>query len=550
MLGADLFFCNYFILSEANPADDGSRGSDTRKEVVVDPLTKLALENSVPLFPEQVLENRFVRGMPRGPAAQKLLSEFSSNEDLETYLRESFQKPCILGTDRNTFVVLPSGGESRTRRIATGERQLPNFELECISSSGQIPRPLKFMRDAIAHPSSCQELDPAFQRLPHKQSHGIIVGRLTSSADAHRVASPISQLHHLHIPVLWTHAPFWASQGIKAAANYLRQRSSPLQWHRVFRIAHKAFGSTLGYPGEGPPRKRRGRSVPARVPRDLSQSMHAVTTVQDRAKAVGQLKHYLTSASHPPLDQLVFEVRLLNEACAEFVQHCYDNNESQGTVINALLSLQDTYWGLSHSIVLPWVRISAWQRGEPPELRHARPGMVFRAMISVALLWNWQAWADAALCMFHGLGRPGEVLHATWGDTHFPRMLEPWDVNQRDMGLIRIREPKTRWRGARLQLLLLEDAVILERLKLRKAAMSEEHKIWPFSPLLWSKRMQLILKFLGIPENSSTPACLRAGGATYEYLVHYSVPRLRLKGRGGGLLNGLLITTYRKRRRC
>ena len=61
--------------------------------------------------------------------------------------------------------------------------------------------------------------------------------------------------------------------------------------------------------------------------------------------------------------------------------------------------------------------------------------------------------------MFDTIARPGEVFEATWDDVIFPRNLEPWDLGQRHIGIIRIRNPNTRWRGARQQFLLLEDPV-------------------------------------------------------------------------------------------
>ena len=43
--------------------------------------------------------------------------------------------------------------------------------------------------------------------------------------------------------------------------------------------------------------------------------------------------------------------------------------------------------------------------------------------------------------------------------------------------------------------------------------------------------MQILLSALRFCDVHFTPACLKAGGATYDYLTHFSVPRLRLKGR-------------------
>ena len=133
--------------------------------------------------------------------------------------------------------------------------------------------------------------------------------------------------------------------------------------------------------------------------------------------------------------------------------------------------------------------------------------------------------------MFHGVARPGEIFEANWDDVYFPRAIEPWDVSQRDLGILRIKNPKTRWRSARQQFLLLDDPTVVSYLKHRKSYSPKGTKIWPFSPAVWNTRFQILLTTLGFLEVHYTAACCRAGGTTFDYLCHFSVPRLRLKGK-------------------
>ena len=133
--------------------------------------------------------------------------------------------------------------------------------------------------------------------------------------------------------------------------------------------------------------------------------------------------------------------------------------------------------------------------------------------------------------MFQRIARSGEAFHAFWGEAFFPRGLEPWDQSQRNLGVLRIREPKTRWRGARQQFILIDDIISVEYLEECKSCFRPEDRIWPFTPALWSARLQILLTSLGFYDSHFTPACLRAGGATFDYLSHFSVSRLRFKGR-------------------
>ena len=78
------------------------------------------------------------------------------------------------------------------------------------------------------------------------------------------------------------------------------------------------------------------------------------------------------------------------------------------------------------------------------------------------------------------------------------------------MGLIRVKEPKTRWKSARQQTVIIDDPCVIDYLRWRKdgiASLSE--KVWPHSPALWQKRFLLLQKHLDLPHHY-TAACLRA----------------------------------------
>ena len=142
----------------------------------------------------------------------------------------------------------------------------------------------------------------------------------------------------------------------------------------------------------------------------------------------------------------------------------------------------------------------------------------------------WVAFCDAAFLMFCGLAGPGEEFQAEWEHIYIPRFLEEWDFNQKDSVIVRVEVPRTKWKGARQQFVILEEKKVVRWFKWRRPG-SPPGKLWPFSPTTWGKCLQLILAHLQMPAHVFIPACFRAGGATFDYLFHKSVPRLRLKGR-------------------
>ena len=210
--------------------------------------------------------------------------------------------------------------------------------------------------------------------------------------------------------------------------------------------------------------RRRSQSVPPRPPLDLKEAFHTASTVSGRQKASKLWNKWLEEQNFPPLSLLLSNLRQANEALAEFVQFCYDAEAYQGLCIDALFSTHDEFYECARMSNLPWRRVTAWQRGSPPELRHAVPGFLFRVIRFISLLWRWHHFAATTMIMFHGVARPGEAFGASWNDMFMPRILESWDTSQWHVCITRIREPKTRWRGARPQFLLLEDPEVINYL--------------------------------------------------------------------------------------
>lgn len=94
-----------------------------------------------------------------------------------------------------------------------------------------------------------------------------------------------------------------------------------------------------------------------------------------------------------------------------------------------------------------WDLAFSWLQDEPHVHHPALPLSVLLAMSTLSLLWGWPTEAAIWLMTWIGLLRIGEVLEAVRSDLLLPRDSAPGIEHI----LLRIREPKTRGRGARHQ---------------------------------------------------------------------------------------------------
>ena len=57
-----------------------------------------------------------------------------------------------------------------------------------------------------------------------------------------------------------------------------------------------------------------------------------------------------------------------------------------------------------------WAVLTRWQEEEPSSRGMVLPEVLFRAAVSLSLLWGWPIFTAALLLGFHGLLMPGEIL--------------------------------------------------------------------------------------------------------------------------------------------
>ena len=119
--------------------------------------------------------------------------------------------------------------------------------------------------------------------------------------------------------------------------------------------------------------------------------------------------------------------------------HCFEAGLPRYLFVYALTGIQELYPLCRQFMSLAWQIDRKWQIHEPGTRRPVLPPVVIRASITLALLWQWPAWAAIVFLGFGAMLHPSEMMALQRRDLIFPS-----DVCFDSASLfIKIREPKT-----------------------------------------------------------------------------------------------------------
>ena len=142
-----------------------------------------------------------------------------------------------------------------------------------------------------------------------------------------------------------------------------------------------------------------------------------------------------------------------------------------------------------------WDLAFSWLQDEPRIHHPALPLSVLLALVTLSLLWGWPVEASIWLMTWIGLLRIGEVLEATRSDLLLPGDSAP-GINYI---LFRIREPKTRGRGAKHLSTRIEPSDAVALISQVYGSHAPSDKLWSFSPSTLRKRFLQLLVALELP---------------------------------------------------
>ena len=172
---------------------------------------------------------------------------------------------------------------------------------------------------------------------------------------------------------------------------------------------------------------------------------------------------------------------------------------------------------LRRSLRQAWDLAFMWGSFEPVEHHIAMPHQVLVALIASAWCWGWSREAAIFALLCGALLRIGEVLQSKRGD-----VLMPEDVDFTvSYLLIRIKEPKTRFRAARHQASKVEQPDLISIIRLGFSGLRYDEPLWHLSGARLRARFVKLLETLKLPSKAYqipkplTLASFRPGGATW-----------------------------------
>ena len=198
--------------------------------------------------------------------------------------------------------------------------------------------------------------------------------------------------------------------------------------------------------------------------------------------------------------------------------------------INGLVTLRPI---LRRSLQQAWDLAFLWGSYEPHIHHIAVPHQVLISILSVCLIWGWVREAAVFSIAFGALLRIGEVVNATRGD-----LILPSDVDYSvQFMLLKIREPKTRFRAARHQAGKCESPDLIQVAILGFQRLKNHEKLWPFSSSTLRSRLERVLQRLHLPSRTTdvpkaiTLASFRPGGATWLIMMTECSELVQRRGR-------------------
>ena len=304
---------------------------------------------------------------------------------------------------------------------------------------------------------------------------------------------------------------------------------------------NKEFDSTLGYPGEGPARRKmKARSTirtrmiktPGPARRVRRQSRERIPTRRTQAERIFERRDIrlrdvmyapVTRSLYrlafvelwkwvgrpPPLD--VSSPRLYDSLLAEFIEHAWSSGMTRGDAGNALSASVFAYPNLRGRGRLSesWLLLNTWAKLEAPFRAPPLPGLVVLALIWYLVRRRRYDAAFLVAAGFDGFLRTGEMLNLMNKDVQ---------IGADNLGAIRFAFTKSGQRHAAFESSTVQDPLVgrLFRLHVAHSPQGQDPEAYIFSGSKCSfyELFEDGLSWLGVSHLRFKPYSLRRGGAT------------------------------------
>ena len=189
-----------------------------------------------------------------------------------------------------------------------------------------------------------------------------------------------------------------------------------------------------------------------------------------------------------------------------------------------LVGLQKIELRLRRQLPYGWQLLSQWESLEPGGHRTPLPLAVFRAMISVAIVWGLREWAAITVLAYWCPARVGEPMDAYRADLTLPHDTL---LSGSHRVLLQIRKPKSRGRGPGTQHTGFAKPLECSFLAAVYSHLLPDDKLYPRSSYCYRKVWDRLTDVLQIPRGVFTPGGLRGGGAVTAYLDGRTISELQ-----------------------
>ena len=173
------------------------------------------------------------------------------------------------------------------------------------------------------------------------------------------------------------------------------------------------------------PRRRQDcLAARSRVNLDTTGGLSSLVA-QRRDKFFSDFSFWATVQLQCTFIQLCGSGLLLSTALVAYGKHLFYSGSPKYVFSETINSCTDRFKHFRSFFASAWGVLSRWEEEEPQEGSMIIPEAVYKAAITVALLWGWPVFVAALLLGFHGLLRPGEFLKLRRGTLSFLRICLP-----------------------------------------------------------------------------------------------------------------------------
>lgn len=262
---------------------------------------------------------------------------------------------------------------------------------------------------------------------------------------------------------------------------------------------------------------------------DATANRH-VETNKRRAACFKDFTSWIKREIDLPLTQSCFPPLRMSEALTAYGKHLFYSGSPKywfAETINAVIDHFPNYKG---QIPAAWTTLCRWEEAEPVERAMIMPPSIFKAAISLSLLWGWYRFTGAMLLGFHGLLRPSEILPLRRSDLVLPKDV----LSDEQICYVKILRSKTS-RFMLRQHARVSDELTVLYLDAVFGNLANTEPLFNCSTSFFRTRWNRLFKHLGIATsekaNGLTPKALRGSGASWLFHCTEDVNRVLWRGR-------------------